>query len=232
MTFNKIDYKDKYFSFLGDSITTFEGYNPKNALVYYEGQPGNIFGIEKVEDTWWGQLLNELDAKLLVNDAYSGSTVAQAHFLMMYPAASSPLRLKNLAKEDKKPDVIVIFMGTNDFYNGVPLKSERVDYSGFENAYDYILRSLKDKYPEAEIWLMTVPKTKEKNNPNFVFPDSFGGIRLEEYNEIIRFLADKYQVRLVDIYREDRPYESLDGSHPTKLGMVEIYESVMTSLEK
>ena len=74
-------YKDKNFSILGDSISTFEGVSiPKNASYYDLGRKLSS-GVTTVINTWWGCVLERLDAKLLVNNSISGSTVTNTILL-------------------------------------------------------------------------------------------------------------------------------------------------------
>ncbi len=77
---------------MGDSISTFEGYNPKGYEVYYDRQCQIVNEMRNVEDTWWMQVLHAMDAILCVNNAYSGSMVSGKTF----PSAISEERLEGL----------------------------------------------------------------------------------------------------------------------------------------
>ena len=46
-----MDYKDKYFSVVGDSISTLLGYIPEGYALYYDENNKSSAGIEKAEDT-------------------------------------------------------------------------------------------------------------------------------------------------------------------------------------
>lgn len=48
-------YQDKLFSFLGDSITTLDGFNPPGYSVFYDKSTCLRAGIGGVTDTWWGR---------------------------------------------------------------------------------------------------------------------------------------------------------------------------------
>ena len=69
------DYKNKYFSILGDSISTFEGISEPKDAAYYNTSRKMSSGIITLSDTWWGQVVEGLKGKLLVNNSWSGSTV-------------------------------------------------------------------------------------------------------------------------------------------------------------
>ena len=47
-------------SILGDSISTFAGYTPEEA-VFYDSYVQWETGVKSVEDTWWMQVIKALD---------------------------------------------------------------------------------------------------------------------------------------------------------------------------
>ncbi|HAL58343.1 MAG TPA: GDSL family lipase, partial [Sarcina sp.] len=106
-------------SVLGDSISTFEGYNPEDYAVYYDKYMQDWNGLRNVEDTWWARVIRSLHARLCVNNSYSGSRVTGETF----PAGASEERLRNLGTEENDPDLILIYMGLNDFAGGIDLVS-------------------------------------------------------------------------------------------------------------
>lgn len=228
------EYKGKLISFLGDSITTLEGYNPDGALVYYNEEMADETGVKEITHTWWGKLIEYLKADILVNDSFSGSTVSQELWGMMYPSAISPMRLNNLRKHDIDPDIIIVNMGTNDYANGVEIdikeNLEETDYSYFKPAYEFMVSKLKEKYPTTEIWLMTLAKTKNVKESNAVYPKELTAYNIENYNQVIREIATKYACKLIDISKNDMAYESIDWFHPNKEGMITIFEAVKNEL--
>ena len=62
-------YQGKYFSVLGDSISTLDGYNPPENAVFYDWKNKMIFDVYTPSDTWWGYVIESLGGQLLVNDA-------------------------------------------------------------------------------------------------------------------------------------------------------------------
>lgn len=72
------DYQGKIISILGDSISTYAGYIPGDDGINLEHRAKyphrNL--VKNVNKTWWMQLINQLDAKLGVNDSWAGSTVS------------------------------------------------------------------------------------------------------------------------------------------------------------
>lgn len=48
-------YKNKLFSILGDSISTLDGYNPREYEVFYKFENCYKANIYVPQDTWWGE---------------------------------------------------------------------------------------------------------------------------------------------------------------------------------
>ncbi len=70
-------YNEKIISILGDSISTFGGYIPradgKIATTPKDIPQGNL--LTDVNETRWMRIINQLEARLGVNDSRAGSTV-------------------------------------------------------------------------------------------------------------------------------------------------------------
>lgn len=96
-------------SILGDSISTYMGYNPYGYAVYYKDDCLYDNDITSVNDTWWKKVIDVLGGELCVNNSYSGSCVSG----VFESSASSRARCSNLHGESN-PDIIIIYIGTND----------------------------------------------------------------------------------------------------------------------
>lgn len=224
---SKNKYYGKQFSIIGDSISTFEGYNPKGYKVFYDESTGLKAGVLSAEDTWWDKVISFFGGELLVNNAWSGSRVTMLPGKdcdALFPSACSPERTSNLHQGDVTPDVIIINIGVNDWANGVETWYDDLGliqeyYSSFDGAYDAMLRSVKKNYPNSEIWCCTLCETFIPHKSSFRFPHQYAGIHIEKYNESIQLLAQKYQCRTIDLYKYHIPYASMDGTHPTEEGM-------------
>lgn len=230
-------YSRKKFSIIGDSISTFMGYNPKGYSLYYSGETCIISGVKNVEDTWWSRVINYFDGDLLINNSFSGSLVTKLPWLNeLFPSACSDERTNGLHKEESTPDIILIFMGVNDWANGVLTKtsdlkrSNSIDLQVFEDAYASMLTKLKDNYPSSEICCLTLGETCMSSDPNYKFPYSYGGTHVEVYNEIIRNLMISFKCTLVDVYKRHIPYDTLDGFHPNLDGMETLASLVIEEL--
>ena len=207
-------------SIVGDSISTFEGFNPAGYAVFYDKEMMERNGLRTVYDTWWAKVNQALHAFLCVNNSYSGSTVSGK----IFPAGESKERLSNLRTADYTPNIILVYMGFNDFGNGVEVHRARRFLAKnntsvcFEDAYDNMLKTIRAYYPEAVAVCGTLMRTKMKGRADWRFPEQFAGVGLEEYNDVIRRISLKNRCYLADIALSGEYYETLDGSHPTAAG--------------
>lgn len=211
--------------------------NPPGYNVYYGRQMAEYTGIESPKDTWWFKVVNFFRGKMLVNNSYSGSRVArlpkqERHF----PAGCSRERTSTLHTSMAVPDVIIVYMGTNDWLFGVELdyykkKRDFEDYTDFFiDAYDCMIANIKRNYPNAEIWCLTIPKNMAQRPESGFSMPRFIDIPLEEYNKVIRDCAKKYKARLIDMYSFDDLYDTIDCIHPNKVGMASLSEMVITCI--
>lgn len=82
-----------FVSILGDSISTYNGFNPHGYAVFYDEEMQKRNGLNSVYDTWWAKVNQELRAYLCVNNSYSGSRVSG----MDFPAGCCLERIMHLA---------------------------------------------------------------------------------------------------------------------------------------
>lgn len=224
----------RFFSILGDSISTLQGHNPESFSVYYKDEICNHSGVYADGDTWWGKVIEAHGGNLLINNAWSGSRVTAVQSGNgLFPSGCSDERTSQLHKGNTFPDVIIVFLGFNDWSNGVSVGSDETrllvptHYDAFDEAYEAMVGKLRENYPNAELWCCTLPQTYISSKPQFVFPEAFAGIPIEKYNDVIRDLADEFPIKVIDLYRAGCKYDSMDGIHPTKLGMQQIAETII-----
>lgn len=216
-------YFGKQFSVLGDSISTLSGYNPQGNEVFYNGAVCAQSGVCAMEDTWWGKVIDFFGGELLVNNSWSGSRVTQtSNATILFPSGCSDERTSRLHIHNVLPDVILIYLGFNDWASGVEVKKrliEKSDYTKFSFAYAKMLAKLKANYRHAEIWCCTLNTTYIADKPAFSFPHTYAGQHIENYNQMIRKAAKRYGCKIIDLYNYHVAYDTLDGSHPTAAGM-------------
>ena len=212
--------KGKRVSFIGDSISTYEGYsnnvayNPtigENA-VYYNGTRK---GFTDPSETWWMQTVRDTGMELCVNNSWSGDRVTKR-------GIERAKQLHNAQGE--KPDVIVVYLGINDFRNAVT-------EANFKSAYDEMIRGMKETYPEADVYLCTLVYTSNVSNPSVRPPN------VVKFNAIISELAEKYQASVVDLYngtgitwKNMKEHMADETLHPNYKGMDMITECVLAAL--
>lgn len=233
-------YFGKQFSILGDSISTLQGFNPEGYKIFYAEDNGINTGVAEVSDTWWDKVIGFFGGELLVNNSWSGSRVTKWKGQeQLFPSGCSDERTAALHTNDVKPDVILIYLGTNDWGFGAKTGNEtRIleedpeedIHEFFDAAYDCMLEKVKVNYPESEIWCCTLCETYMSKNPDFQFPHKYAGTHIEEYNEIIREAAGRNNCKLIDLYEYSMPYDSIDGSHPTNTGMNTIATMMIRSI--
>ena len=218
-------YFGKQFSALGDSISTLDGFNPKGYKVFYSGDNCAKSGVSDARDTWWDKVIGFFGGELLVNNSWSGSRVTKLRDKeQLFPSGCSDERTAALHINDVVPDVILVYLGTNDWAFGAKTGNETriLDEDNnelFDEAYDNMLKKLKINYPESEIFCCTLCETFISKRPDFKFPHKYAGTHIEEYNEIIREVVRRNGCRLIDLYSYKMAYDSIDGSHPTNDGM-------------
>lgn len=213
----KRTYKGKYFSILGDSISTLAGYNPPECAVFYDRGNQYLSGVFAPEDTWWGRVIDALGGRMLVNNAWAGSLVCRHPSCEIESYGCSDARTRALSTEAHVPDVIMILLGLNDLGWGMRITAGDGEdrRSAFSPAYEIMLEKIKENYPQAEIWCLTLP----------------GGQRGAAYSDAIRDCGKRAGCRVIDLDRFGQPCETMDGYHPTAGGMETIAAAVLECVQ-
>ncbi|OUO85907.1 GDSL family lipase [Gordonibacter sp. An230] len=227
-------------SILGDSVSTFEGCVPEGFRVYYEGERRHATGVELPSDTWWAQVISGMGGVPWSVGAYSGSLVEGAGF----PAGESVERVAALARDGVAPDVVLVFMGINDYgwggaaaqaagrgnavpscldlANVEPQAPGLADASAaklFEAAYERMLMRILGAYPQAAVRCCTLCPGRVVGCDRSTFAYNLRGVPIDRYNDAIRAAAARAGCSVVDIAALGFDYEAVDGTHPTARGM-------------
>ena len=151
--------KKRSVTILGDSYSTFKDCLPEGNYVYYPRE--GIENVKSPEDTWWHQLIEKRQMELLLNDSSSGTTVSTRVREQHKTADAFICRMKkSLSKrgvDGKKPDLILLFGGTNDSWIGneageLQFKNwSEDDLKRVLPAYCYMLDYVKKHNPKAQI---------------------------------------------------------------------------------
>ncbi len=220
----------KKISIVGASISTYKNCNPDGYAVYYDAEIQSVNDMTGPDDTWWAQVIQALDGELCVNNSYSGSRVSGRGF----PAACCEERTSALRTGTDRPDLILVYIGFNDFGYGVPVKRAGLtsDLTTFADAYVHMLRAIRQKEPQAAIVCGTIMRTVMRYRHDWQFPEDYGGLPLEQYNDAIRRACRRAQCLLADTSALDLRYETLDGTHPTRKGHATIAEAWCRCLQQ
>ena len=213
----------KTIGIYGDSISTFEGYIPEEALFYY---PIYSTSVKEAEKTWWRLLQHKIGAELITNASYSTSPVCGTSTI----CGVNPVRVKKLLNSyGEAPDLIVIMMGANDVVNGFTPEK-------FDAEYRLMLDRMKETCPNSEFVICNIlyNTCTEGQNPNPSYAGySHPGLRAQ-LNDVIAKIAVDYDALLVDVSSlidesTDTPnnwYYLGDNMHPSDKGMELIAEEI------
>ncbi|MBQ6686833.1 MAG: SGNH/GDSL hydrolase family protein, partial [Firmicutes bacterium] len=229
----------KVISILSASTSTFAGYIPVADgfnLEHRARYPQSNL-LTDVNDTWWMQVIDALDAKLGINDSWAGSQVLNTRDtnsgdLGPDAAMASLTRIQNLGSNGT-PDLILFFGGGNDMGRSVKLGTfdsdtapEKVDltttkWGSFAEAYVAAIMRLQYFYPETEIIAMT----------SYPMPSYVTANKLDTYGPVIKDICDHYGVKYLDLRDCGVTFDMLpDDIHPNAEGMDYITEAVIDRL--
>lgn len=236
------DLRGKYISILGASTSTFDGYSNSTA---YNSSIGNnkpyypkAEFMQDVADTWWMRTITALDLKLCVNNSWSGSCVSTVRDGSEKAACVDRCVQLHNDRLGIEPDIIILIIGGNDalrgfeigtyndaseIYNGAYIG----DYTKFGQAYATMVHKVKNRYPNADVYVCSMlhwPLRKSTKDLNL-------------YNDVIRRIADEFQLQYIDFYNgteitpETAPlYLHTDGVHPKPAGFAQMAECVIRAL--
>ncbi|MBQ8584942.1 MAG: hypothetical protein IJ452_01495 [Butyricicoccus sp.] len=245
----------KTISILGESISTFE--NRSNGMAAYQTNSTigrnwifyeeNEYPDVSAEDTWWQQVADQMGMRVLVNNSWSGSHLLKEECGTpgAYVDRCVQLHDDTGANKGETPDIIAIFMGTNDQTNAPSTMGTESDIEydeliseteeGFVyaepatamEAYAIILHKIGQRYPEAEVYCCTMlPHIKE-------------GVEPAAGNREIIAVAERFGAIVVDTYHcgitaDDRCVDQMmiDAYHPDGAGMDAITNAFVSAMLK
>lgn len=229
--------KGKTVSILGDSISTYQGYIPAKYACFY---PDKDNDVQSVAQTWWMQMLYYTGMRLLTNGSYSASTVCGSSHAEDSSAGCSNRRLLELRGADGSvPDVILVYMGANDFFRAVELgeytgtavhRTDRYVWN-FTEGYELMLQKLQALYPASKIYCMTLIEANSGDHPRV----NENGNTIADFNRRIREIAAAHAIPVIDVHGcgmeayELNRYTS-DGTHPNREGAAKMAAYVTNAL--
>ena len=205
---------------LGDSYSTFEGYNPEGYDVWYNNEAKDCNDLCRVEDCWWYRFFEKAPATLVRNCSYSGTTICNTGYNGEDCRNKSFIaRLDRLIAEgyfnDNKIDTMIIFGSTNDCWAGSPVGEEKLSDWSEEDlykvypAFSYMLKRAKDAMGDGRVvFILNYGLT----------PEFFGNFEKSCRHFGVEFLPlSEFQI---------------GGGHPTAQGMAEICDQVIEYFSK
>ncbi len=230
----------KKVSILGDSISTYPGISngvaadTTNSTIRYNalwnyGPTYPASGVTDPTHTWWQKTVDALGAERLVNNSWSGDKITDRAL----KGRATQLHDDTGDNAGELPDIIFIYLGTNDFsavgasvgsvaslsMSDIATLAAKSNYTptSVAEAYAVMLYRIKEAYPDAEIYCLTV---LEKPNVNVS--------SLATFNDGLIAAASLFEdVYVADIFRDSGIHddESFDyyvpGNrlHPGENGM-------------
>lgn len=206
---------------LGDSYSTFNGYIPEGYAVYYSENDRPETDVTRVEQTWWYQVMEEADLKLVLNNSWSGSTIGYTGYNNTDCSKSSSFiyRLKQLVATDffvkNQIDKVFVFGGTNDSWSNAPLGEMKYDHWEDNELYFvlpavcYFLNFLKETLPQADIYCLINTDIKP------------------EIASCMEKACEKYHITPITFNSIDKK-----SGHPTIQGMKNIKDRVLKVINK
>lgn len=228
-------------SILGDSLSTYEGWIPEGCTVFFPR-----FGeLTDVSETWWMQLLDDTGMELCSNNSSAGSTCVGDSLMtgeVKYGCGGDRISLLT-GSQGKMPEVIIIFMGTNDLLSGVPMGDndgmqlvEEGEINNFSDAYTLILDKIASEYPAAQIYCCGLHQVGDWGTDQpFELVTNHLGLTAQDYSRQIQTIAANKGFVYIDLYHCGIEIDNLvqttsDGVHYTPLGMSYVKEAVLACL--
>lgn len=253
----------KSVSVLGDSVSTYGG-NTDDTNPNFRKSDGQYttagnrvrypqkatLNLTNVNDTWWMRLIVRNKMKLIANESWAGSRVAWTGTEDgIHEGAdihiASQTRINRLEKNGEKPDIILVYAGTNDINHGAALEMVEndlkinyrddeiatLDVSTFTSAYNTMLIRIKKSYPKSRIICILPYYTSEYEAKDSQITQMVDMDRTDTYDEIIKQICALHRVSYVDLREAGIPKCSYkkylpDNLHPNPKGMEIIFEGV------
>lgn len=230
--------KDKTLSILGDSISTYEGWIPDEYVCFFP-----MYGeVSDVDETWWKMFMDDAGMQFCANSSSAGSTCVGDSLGIDDPKfACSNYRIDDLiGKDGAYPDVIIIYMGTNDCLTNISIGEndgtqfvEEGIIDNFSDAYTLILDKLESQYPGAQIFCCTLTQIGSwgsGDKPFVTFVNS-EGLTSEDYSRQIETIASNRGLTAIDLYNcginEKNMHKYVtDGVHLNPEGMKLVRDAV------
>ena len=215
----------KNVSVMGDSISTYvnisngEAAKTTNSTIkgnslYYNGVHNEVLLDNDVNKTWWMRTINHLGASLLVNNSDSGGFILDYKSNGNKPAYLRADQLHDDTGDNAgtEPDMIFIYLGTNDFSRygktSTHFSLDDVDFDALDEmcdpeyqaktvaeAYAILLYKLTTEYENADIYCLSlIEATPWHTNGR--------DKTIDDFHAMIAELCDYFGASFVDVYHD------------------------------
>lgn len=203
---------------LGDSYSTFENSIPEGYASWYSEDAGYT-DVNRVEQTWWHQLIAGTNSTLLCNASYSGTTICHTGYDGEDVSQTSFVGRMNALIDanyfrDHQVDTLIIYGGLNDYWANAPMGELKYENWTEEDlyavlpAFTFLLKIAKENLPEARIL--------------FVLEEYLG----QEMKDSFTAACHQLDVEIVAVENISKT-----DSHPDAAGMTQIATQIMEYLE-
>lgn len=198
----------KKVSILGDSYSTFKGYNPEGYAPFY---PDANNDVKDVEQTWWSLYIKANGYQLEKNNSWGGTTICGTGFFNRDVFNSYFISRVDMLGD---PDIIFVFGGTNDAWQRSPIGEYQYsdwtkdDCKSFRPALACLLDMLQRRYPKATVYSILNSELRE------------------EINESMRVVCQHYGVQLIELHDIEK-----QNGHPSVAGMKSICEQLQEAIQ-
>ncbi len=203
----------KTVAVFGDSYSTFEGFTPQGYAIWYDSRNRpETTDVNKVEQTWWWQVIKEGGYKMGNINSYSGSTICNSGY---NDEDYSDRSFVNRTSLLGNPDILLICGGTNDSWANAPIGDykfsdwKRADLYTFRPALAKMLSDIRLRYPNVEVYFILNSELKE------------------ELNESVKKICKEYQVPVIALHDIDKK-----NGHPSVKGMKSFAQQVLKAIKK
>ena len=199
-------------------------------------------GVSSYTETWWYKMATALGMEVLQNVSWSGASISSHEgnandyktSYAWHPAQINKLATRDAGGNTIKPDVVIIYRGTNDMthspytsltdFGADAMSIPDTDYSDssydFKVAYCMTIKKIREAYPQAKIIVCTLNLFKRLNDTQF--PTNNGYNTLPEYNNAIREVANMMGCGLIEFDKDGITFENCyptyisdNATHPT-----------------
>ena len=257
-------FKGKKIAIVGDSISTYQGWLPSDVPGFVGTAYATYYphgNVDRVEKTWWYQMAENLGldpATAIANTSWSGGVVCgDSTSTTNGKPSCSTKRVSDIAIRGFVPDVIIIFISCNDWYQcGLsgysttlgdwtikdPIPAEGTVFK-FRNAYALMLAKIRQTYPLSRVFCCTIlddyrrDGISDDDTDNAWPPNDAAGITIAEWNNNIREIAEAFACDVINIhdcgityFNIQQSYAVDTGLHPNAAGMTLIAQKVTSEL--